>query len=896
MTALLTALSTIVNAAFARRTRSQIAIAAMLLVLPLVAQRAFAQATTTISGTVYDPRTTASALPLPNVLVYVTTGTVDPFPSGVQCLTAANSAVSNAVVSATTAVDGTFTLTDVPTNTSYTLVIQAGKWRRQFPETVGTSPLTGLALHMPSDHTQGDIPMIAIATGAVDALECVFLDMGIAQSEFTDDTGTVNPGGHIHLYAGSSSPGSVIGTSTPNQTTLMNSPSLMNGYDVLMFPCQGNDSNQATTAGEGNLLNFANAGGRVFTTHYSYVWLNPNTAFTNGFPPVANWNQNPPEGNSGAGTIDTSFTDGATLAQWLQNASALDPGTTSQIVIGTIRGDVNTVIPPTQSWLTLNTGEIQYQVGNPVLQMTFNAPVGAPAANQCGRVVFNDYHVFAAQTANTTFPAECAGSTLGPQEEMLEYALFDLSSFVTPVTVPTLTIAFNPSPLTVVQGDASDQVTVNVTNTSTTTEILSTLVLTLTLPQGLTATAITDSTGGWNCNVGTLTCTRNSSLGAGATDSVTLTLTVPPSGGTATSGQIVATASSPNFSNNVTATDNVTFKQVPPIVWPTPGAIVFGTALGAAQLDATSTVAGSFSYSPAAGTVLAVGQHTLTANFTPANTSLYATATAGVTLSVVPITPTINLTANANPILIENPVTFTVNIPTVANTPPTGTVAFYDSAAAIGTATLYGGLASITVPLSTSAGNSITAVYSGDSNYAAGTSAALTENVLDFSITAANGGIGTGPASSLVSFPIIITPLGSSTFPSAISLSVTGLSLGSTASFSQSSLPAGSGATTVTLNVQLPGNAALKPQGKPFGPGPLPLAWSLVLLPFAFTLRKGARRLGKLALVALAAAALALGVNGCGSNPKLNPESYTLTVTGTSGNLSHTTAVTLTVK
>ena len=34
--------------------------------------------TTTISGTVYDPRTTSSALPLPNVLVYITTGTVVP--------------------------------------------------------------------------------------------------------------------------------------------------------------------------------------------------------------------------------------------------------------------------------------------------------------------------------------------------------------------------------------------------------------------------------------------------------------------------------------------------------------------------------------------------------------------------------------------------------------------------------------------------------------------------------------------------------------------------------------------------------------------------------------------------------------------------------------------------
>jgi hypothetical protein len=157
------------------------ALAALLFVLPVLCMHASAQ-TTTISGTVYDPRTTANSLPLPNVLVYATTGTPAALTPGVQCLTSTSSAPTdpNVVSYTNTAVDGTFTLTDVPVNATYTLVIQAGKWRRQFSETVAASSLTGLALHMPSDHTQGDIPLIAIATGEADGLECVFHLMGIA--------------------------------------------------------------------------------------------------------------------------------------------------------------------------------------------------------------------------------------------------------------------------------------------------------------------------------------------------------------------------------------------------------------------------------------------------------------------------------------------------------------------------------------------------------------------------------------------------------------------------------------------------------------------------------------------------------------------------------------------
>jgi hypothetical protein len=76
-------------------------------------------------------------------------------------------------------------------------------------------------------------------------------------------------------------------------------------------------------------------------------------------------------------------------------------------------------------------------------------------------------------------------------------------------------------------------------------------------------------------------------------------------------------------------------KAVPTSTWATPAAIPYGTALSAMQLDATSTVAGTFVYSPAAATVLATGVQTLSVTFTPNDTTDYTTASASVKLSVV---------------------------------------------------------------------------------------------------------------------------------------------------------------------------------------------------------------------------------------------------------------------
>jgi Bacterial Ig-like domain (group 3) len=107
---------------------------------------------------------------------------------------------------------------------------------------------------------------------------------------------------------------------------------------------------------------------------------------------------------------------------------------------------------------------------------------------------------------------------------------------------------------------------------------------------------------------------------------------------------LTATFTPTDTTNYTTATGTVTLtvnQATPAVTWAAPAAIAYGTALSNAQLDATSTVAGTFTYSPAAGTVLTAGSHTLTATFTPTDTTDYATATATVSLAVGQITPAI---------------------------------------------------------------------------------------------------------------------------------------------------------------------------------------------------------------------------------------------------------------
>jgi hypothetical protein len=99
------------------------------------------------------------------------------------------------------------------------------------------------------------------------------------------------------------------------------------------------------------------------------------------------------------------------------------------------------------------------------------------------------------------------------------------------------------------------------------------------------------------------------------------------------------TATSSAGSVTATATLAVT-RTTPTITWGAPASIVYGTALTGTQLNATTTVPGSWAYSPAAGTVLPAGVgHQLSVTFTPTDIAAYTTATATAAITVLKATP-----------------------------------------------------------------------------------------------------------------------------------------------------------------------------------------------------------------------------------------------------------------
>jgi len=86
-----------------------------------------------------------------------------------------------------------------------------------------------------------------------------------------------------------------------------------------------------------------------------------------------------------------------------------------------------------------------------------------------------------------------------------------------------------------------------------------------------------------------------------------------------------------------TGTSTITVTKASPAVnWPSPSAIVAGTPLSSAQLNATATVAGSYVYSPPAGTILPAGNNqSLSVSFLPADTNDYNTGSAATSINVL---------------------------------------------------------------------------------------------------------------------------------------------------------------------------------------------------------------------------------------------------------------------
>ena len=132
-------------------------------------------------------------------------------------------------------------------------------------------------------------------------------------------------------------------------------------------------------------------------------------------------------------------------------------------------------------------------------------------------------------------------------------------------------------------------------------------------------------------------------LGSGqltATASAAGTLTYSPAAGTVlnTGEQVLSVtfvpADSANYNGGSASVPLTVTKAPATITWPAPADIVYGTALSAAQLNATANVTGTFSYSPALGTVLGAGSRTLSVTFTPDEGANYNGSDATVAVNV----------------------------------------------------------------------------------------------------------------------------------------------------------------------------------------------------------------------------------------------------------------------
>lgn len=108
----------------------------------------------------------------------------------------------------------------------------------------------------------------------------------------------------------------------------------------------------------------------------------------------------------------------------------------------------------------------------------------------------------------------------------------------------------------------------------------------------------------------------------------------------------------------------VTSQQLTPVItWLPPAAISVGTPLSSLQLNATSSVAGTFTYIPAAGTAPAAGTDTLSVTFTPTDAIDYATVSATVTLSVSDFTMAVSAGATTSESVVSgSPATYTLTV------------------------------------------------------------------------------------------------------------------------------------------------------------------------------------------------------------------------------------------
>jgi hypothetical protein len=418
---------------------------------------------------VYDP---AGKNPVYNVDVYIPNSPVMPLPHGASCAGCDSLFPSSVVASAVTDALGHFQIQNAPMGQNLPLVVQIGKWRKQYTVNVTgcQDNIPSGKLSLPKNHNDGpnaSLPDIAVSTGNADTLECLLMRMGVDKSEYVSGAST---SGRIHVFYGNGA--TMQGGNTPfSYQGLWDSAADLTLNDIVLLSCEGQPTGNVTDASRKALWDYANGGGRVFASHYHWKWLTdstPSGPFATATPAIANWYPTTlqtsaalDDNRSFPGDVITTlqngmpFPEGVALQKWLGNVGAL---TNNQLQVWYARDNEKVTMANvnTQPWINFDQSVSAMPNGGTAAAggdneyLSFDMPLGGSKAEPCGRVVYSDLHVSggpASQigTAPPGYPGNpldyetlpivpdnCAARDLTPQEKALEFMIFDLSSCLIP--------------------------------------------------------------------------------------------------------------------------------------------------------------------------------------------------------------------------------------------------------------------------------------------------------------------------------------------------------------------------------------------------------------------------------------------------------------------------------
>lgn len=294
---------------------------------------------------------------------------------------------------------------------------------------------------------------------------------------------------------------------------------------------------------------------------------------------------------------------------------------------------------------------------------------------------------------------------------------------------------------------------------------------------------------------------------------------------------------------------------------------------------------------------------TVTGTYTPGQNSGYGPAAPTGPVVVNPVNPTSIIgTAPTAPSCGSTLVTLTDTINPVNGVVPTGTVQFYaivnGTPVAIGTPqTVVNGVATLNIVLPCGT-TGVYGIFTGTGPYGTSTTPTAPLNLADFTIAATPPTATVNPGDTAV-YSVNLAGAGGVAFSSPVTLTASGLPPGATVKFGTVTYVPGVGPTPTTMTIVTSPTFALLQQPTHGGNG---IYYGLLLLPLLGIrrIRKKIRALPRGISYCLAALLLLAGLGamtGCsGGYFGAGPKAFVITVTGTSGTLTHSTTVTLTIE